>query len=126
MKTELFSLIVVAGGGALGATCRFLSSTAVNRMFGSAVPLGTVAVNVLGSFLLGLLLGSNTLPEHWRLALGVGFLGSFTTFSTFSVDTVRLIQQGDLKVALINVSLHIALGFGAAALGLFTMMNYNE
>jgi CrcB protein len=117
----------IAFAGALGAMSRHLVGTWVTARFSGSgpvpgLPWGTVAVNVTGSFLLGfvggLALTGDRVPAAWRPALTTGFLGSFTTFSTFSVETIRLLEQGEWATALANVSVQLALGMGAAVGGL--------
>lgn len=97
----------VALGGALGACGRFWLSSWVNKSWTGEFPLGTLTVNVLGSFVFGLLsvVVFEALAERdtLRLALLVGFLGAFTTFSTFSFETVRLIEEGQFLLAASNV-----------------------
>jgi len=99
--------LAIAGGGALGAIGRFWMSTGVYRLLGRDFPWGTLAVNTLGSFLMGLLFvlfieRLATGPEG-RATVLVGFLGAFTTFSTFSVETLTLIEQGELGNAFLNI-----------------------
>ena len=100
-------LLAVAAGGAAGAVLRWLMAGAVQRFSGSAFPWGTFAVNALGSFLLGFLfvwlIERSTASELVRLALTVGLLGAFTTFSTYSLESVRLLQEGALGMAAANV-----------------------
>lgn len=118
-------LLWVALGGAVGSVGRYLVGIWAARytaMHQGLFPLGTLVVNVVGGLVLGLLValvvGEERLPHATRLALGTGFCGAFTTFSTFSVETLRLAQQGELGVAAANVGLNLALGLGGAALGL--------
>jgi len=100
-------LAAVAIGGAAGAVMRWLMAGAVQRWAGSAFPWGTFAVNALGSFLLGFLfvwlIERSTASELVRLALTVGMLGAFTTFSTYSLESIRLLQEGALGMAAANV-----------------------
>jgi len=96
-------LLFIAFGGACGAVSRFLLSSWAHRLFESNWPLGTLIVNVLGSFLIGLLyelIEHQVLHPDWRSVLMVGFLGAFTTFSTFSLDTAAMLEQGLLVQAL--------------------------
>ncbi len=112
-------LFVVLGGG-LGAPLRYATDRAVQARTGGAFPWGTLVVNVAGSFLLGLvtaLLGAGG-PEWLRFAVGVGFCGALTTYSTFGYETVRLAQSGSWSSAAGNVVLSLAAGLGAAAAGL--------
>ena len=117
-------LLAVALGGALGAVSRYLISSWVSNLSReSAFPFGTLVVNFTGSFLLGLLMGSEgrwLLPPALRLALGAGCLGAFTTFSTFSYETIEALRVGDVRVALGNVTVSVVLALGACWLGLQT------
>ncbi len=100
-------LLAVAAGGAAGAVLRWLMAGAVQRFSGGVFPWGTFAVNALGSFLLGFLfvwlIERSTASELVRLALTVGMLGAFTTFSTYSLESIRLLQEGALGMAAANV-----------------------
>lgn len=115
-------LLAIAGGGALGAVLRFLMSSHIYRVFGRDFPYGTLAVNVLGSFLMGicfiLLLERGSLSAEWRSVIIVGFLAAFTTFSTFSIETLTLLESGELSRAALNIFLSVALCLGATWLGL--------
>ena len=106
-------LIIIAGGGAIGAVFRFLFSNSIYSVFGRAFPYGTLAVNVIGSFLIGvffvLLTEKMTLGSDFRAFIMVGLFGAFTTFSTFSLETLLLIQQGQLSKAALNVVLSVLL-----------------
>lgn len=94
----MYQVIAIAGGGALGALARFWVSGAVYRLLGRGFPWGTLAVNVMGSFLMGLLfvlfLERLATGAELRSAVLVGFLGAFTTFSSFSIETLTLVQEG--------------------------------
>jgi len=100
-------LIAVAIGGASGAVMRWLMASGIQRLAGGPFPWGTFAVNAIGSFLLGFLfvwlIERSTVSELVRLALTVGFLGAFTTFSTYSLESIRLLQEGALALAFGNV-----------------------
>ena len=115
------TLLWIAGAGALGALSRYGVSLWALRAFGDRLPFGTLIVNVLGCLLLGFLLQAGVthpgLTREAKLALGTGFLGSFTTFSTFGVQTVRLAERGDWSGALLNVGLNVVVGLGCAWLG---------
>ena len=116
------NLVFVAIGGALGASLRYGLSGLMVVWFGKGFPDGTLTVNVLGSFLLGLLFSA---LEHgivadlpWRSLISVGLLGAFTTFSTFSLDTLLLIQHGEWFKAIANVGLNVIVCVFAAWLGM--------
>lgn len=116
-------LIVVALGGAAGAVVRFLVSSGVYQWLGRDFPYGTLTVNVLGSFLMGLLTEALILQRiaigvEYRAAILIGFIGAFTTFSTFSLETFYLLEQGSLNKALLNIILSISACLLAVWLGL--------
>jgi CrcB protein len=113
--------IFIALGGATGACLRYFLSQLMLQWFGKGFPFGTLLVNIVGSFFLGFLY---SLLEHgqleaalWRTTIGIGFLGALTTFSTFSVDTLMLFQQGLWFKAALNVTLNILCCLFAAWLG---------
>ena len=102
--------------GALGAAGRVMLDGAVSRRAGGAVPWGTMSVNVTGSFALGLLVGSG-IDGDARLLLAGGLVGSFTTFSTWMLETQRLLEEGDGRAAGLNLALSLAAGLAAIGLG---------
>ncbi|MCA9621308.1 MAG: fluoride efflux transporter CrcB [Myxococcales bacterium] len=113
-------LLLIALGGAAGAVSRYGVTEWARSRLGEQFPYGTLAVNVVGSLLLGLLLGLSLRHVAGRMAragLGTGFLGALTTFSTFSNETLLLAQQGKAGQAALNVGLSLALGLAAAMLG---------
>ena len=107
------SLIAIAVGGAVGAVLRFLTANGVHSLVGREFPYGTLTVNVLGSLCMGflyvLLLERMDLGPAWRSLLLVGLLGSFTTFSTFSIETLNLIEAGEQLRAAMNIVASILL-----------------
>jgi CrcB protein len=112
------SVLLVLVGGAAGALVRFLVDRAIAARVDAVLPWGTLAVNVAGSALLGVLAGAGTaLPDPVSHVAGAGFCGALTTWSTFGYETVRLAESGARGYALLNVGLTIAAGLGAAALG---------
>jgi CrcB protein len=114
----LFVLLAVAGG--VGAGLRFVVDGAVRDLVGARWPWGTAAINVSGSFLLGLLtgLGTRGMPHELLLVLGAGLLGGYTTFSTASVETVRLLQQRRVAASAVYALGVLVLTIAAALLGL--------
>jgi CrcB protein len=114
------ALLAVAAGGAVGSVARYLATLALMPVMGT-FPAGTLVVNVVGSFLIGWFarfFSGDATQDVVRLALTTGFCGGFTTFSTFSAETLLLVQQGKGARAATYVALSLALGLGAAALGL--------
>ncbi len=105
--------LAIALGGALGALSRFWAANGVYALMGRSFPYGTLAVNILGSLLMGLgyvwLLERSSLGPAWRALLLVGFLGAFTTFSTFSIETLNLIEGGEPLKAVLNMLLSVVL-----------------
>lgn len=118
----MLSYLAIAIGGAAGACLRYSCNELALNVFGKSFPFGTLLVNILGSFVLGLLyaLISNGVlaVSPWRALIAIGLLGAFTTFSTFSLDTVLLLQQGDWLKAIANVLLNVLLCLSLAWLGL--------
>jgi CrcB protein len=111
----------VAVGGAIGSVARYLVGLWLLPASG-ALPVGTLLVNVVGSFLIGLFARWFVAPDAdhvLRLALTVGFCGGFTTFSTFTAETLTLLQQGRAARAMLYVALSLACGLAATAAGLF-------
>lgn len=114
-------LLLVSLAGGLGAATRFILDTLIRRRTAGRFPLGTMIINISGSFLLGLVTGlalSLAVSEHWRAILGTGFLGGYTTFSTASFETVRLVQRRRYAAAALNGLGTLAGSLAAAALGL--------
>lgn len=113
-------LLLIAIGGALGAVIRYLIGGRIASP-DSLFPFGTLVVNISGSFLLGffyvLALDKLLLPPEWRLAVAVGFFGAYTTFSTFSYETFKLIEDGAILTASLNVILSVVGGLLAVYLG---------
>jgi fluoride exporter len=106
----------LAAAGGLGAIARFVLDTAVSERAGRALPFGTLAVNLTGAFVLGALSGAGVGGDALRLA-GTGFVGAYTTFSTWMLESHRLAEEGERSAAALNVAGSLVLGFGAAAPG---------
>ncbi len=116
------AILAVAAGGAAGAVARYLVMSGVGHWLGAAFPYGTIVVNVIGSFVLGALVEVLalvwTIGADLRAFLVVGVLGSFTTFSTFSLDVVTLVQRGQLGFAGLYVVASVVLALVGFMLGL--------
>jgi fluoride exporter len=109
-------LLAVGLVGGLGAIARFLLDGAVGRRLGREWPFGTLAVNLSGGFVLGVLAGATLPTDDYRIA-GVGFVGAYTTFSTWMLETHRLAEDGRLRAAALNIAVSLALGLAVAWLG---------
>ena len=116
-----FTLVQVALGGALGATSRYLTGLATLRLIGSGFPWGTLAVNVVGSFLMGMIVVvlAQTIGNRYAPFLVTGFLGGFTTFSAFSLDAVSLYERGAAGLAASYVLSSVILSLAALVAGLW-------
>lgn len=119
----LKSLFVIAIGASLGAWLRWLLGMKLNALF-PTIPPGTVVANMVGGYIIGLaialLAASPSLSPEWRLLIITGFCGGLTTFSTFSAETVALIQEGRLLWALGSISLHVVGSLAMTAAGLLS------
>jgi CrcB protein len=104
--------------GGAGAVCRFLVDRAVSARLGRPFPFGTLVVNISGALLLGFL-GGLALPPHVALVAGTGFVGSYTTFSTWMFETQRLAEERRVGPAFANIAVSVVFGLAAAALGLW-------
>ena len=114
------NVLVVGLGGFLGAILRYALSGWVQARV-PTLPLGTLAVNVLGCFALGALMGAidagRSVPEAWRVFLALGILGAFTTFSTFGYETLELVREVRYGAAAASILANVLLGLAAVALG---------
>jgi len=116
----LLKYIAVGAGGFLGAIARYTLGVYIGSRYGVRFPLGTFVINVSGSFLIGLiltLLARTTASAYWRYLIPIGFIGAYTTFSTFEYETLRAIQDGQLMTGLLNVGLSLVVGFIAVWAG---------
>src|SRR5512135_1600212 len=117
----MMNYIMVFIGGGIGSVARFAMAAWIGQRWGRSFPLGTFVVNITGSFLIGFLmtLMAERFLENpqWRLLLVVGGLGGYTTFSTFQYETGKLVMDGELGYAALNMVLSVAVGFVALKLG---------
>lgn len=125
---HLIQILAVGVGGSLGAVSRLLLSNQMYAWLGRDFVYGTLTVNVLGSFLLGLLtvlmIDKIHLSLEWRAFLIVGFLGAFTTFSTFAFETVQYLQEGAIEKAILNIVANVVLTIGFVWLGIVVGKQY--
>lgn len=117
----MLNILLIGIGGFLGAVARYGVALWIGQRWGSSFPLGTFVINISGSFLIGLLMVLFTerfmVNPQWRLLLVIGFLGAYTTFSTFEYETGALLKDGEWLFALLNVVLSVVVGFIALKLG---------
>ncbi|MEJ3750366.1 fluoride efflux transporter CrcB [Actinomycetes bacterium KLBMP 9797] len=114
------SLLLVILGAAVGAPLRYLTDRAVQARHDTAFPWGTFTVNIAGSLILGLLTGvliAGAAPDSLGLLIGVGFCGALTTYSTFSYETLRLVESGSVFYAALNAVISVSAALGAAFTG---------
>ena len=122
----MYPVLLVGIGGALGSIARYLSGVAVGRVWQSSFPLATMLINITGSLIMGLFIGwlPRTTPA-WqadaRLFFAIGVLGGFTTLSSFSLDTVVLLERGEVAQAAVYVTVSIAVSIVALFVGLWLM-----
>jgi len=120
----LLKYVVIGIGGFAGALARYALGSYIGSRLGVRFPYGTFVINMSGSFLLGFiaaLLARSTASQYWRYLIPIGFIGAYTTFSTFEYETLRAVQDGQPMIGLLNVVLSVVIGFVAvwagAALG---------
>jgi CrcB protein len=118
---ELTKYLLVGVGGFLGAIARYWLGGWISQRMGTLFPYGTFAINISGSFLIGLIVTVLTESGHWdpawRYLIPIGFIGAYTTFSTFEYETLQSIQDGQFLMAGLNVALSVLLGFAAVWMG---------
>ena len=117
----MMNIVFVGLGGFIGASTRYLISLYASKLFTSKIPIGTLTVNILGSLIIGIVmeltLKTSLISPHMKLFLTTGFLGGLTTFSTFSYETMELIEKGELLLAIFNIALNLLLSLGGAIFG---------
>lgn len=115
-------LLLIFLGGGIGSACRYLVSTTINRHLCDSFAWGTMTVNLIGCLLIGFLVGlidRSILPKEYRLILISGFLGGFTTFSSFSLESIGMFREKAIGEGVLNVGVNIMLGFGLTLIGFF-------
>jgi CrcB protein len=115
-------LLLIAAGGSIGAVARYGVSNLVYAFMSESFPWGTLVVNVSGSFLIGMLaelFDAALFPAEWRSFLAIGFLGAYTTFSTYTLETVNMLRDGELKLATANILAGNVAGIAAVVLGIY-------
>lgn len=115
------NLLIIALGGGIGSVARYLLSIFVQNRFAIFFPFGTLTVNIIGSFVLGTLLGfadrGSLISQEWKLFLAVGLCGGFTTFSTFASENLALLRDGEYLYAITYSGLSVFLGISVAYFG---------
>lgn len=121
MEDRMLDILMIILTGGLGALLRYALSLGANRWLGASLPWGTVCANLAGCLAIGYAAGlvdRSLLPRTWRLAVITGFLGGFTTFSTFSLESLRLILGGAVFRGLANIGINLFGGLALAGVGL--------
>jgi CrcB protein len=120
-------LVYIAAGGATGALMRYWMSSGIYAILGRGFPYGTLTVNVVGSLLMGFcyvfMIERMDVSAEWRAALMIGLLGAFTTFSTFSIETLNLLESGEQLKAALNILLSVTLCIIGCWLGMIVGRN---
>ena len=118
---DLYKLITVGLGGFLGSIARYATIKIIDEKLNSLFPYGTLWVNILGSFILGVIyafaIRKVEFTEHWRIFLGAGFCGGFTTFSAFALESVNLFEQKNSGIAIAYIGLSLVLAFTSIVFG---------
>ena len=118
----MINLLAIAIGGAMGSLCRYGMSNGIYLLLGRGFPYGTLAVNILGSIIMGIayvmMIEKFEVSPEWRMGIIVGLLGAFTTFSTFSIETLDLIETGENLKAGLNMFLSVTFCISGCWLGM--------
>lgn len=118
----MLKIFIIALGGGIGATTRYLVSDWAAMRWGASFPYGTLIVNIIGCFIIGMFMQLVTerviVSPYWRLLVTVGFVGGLTTFSSFSYETLNLLRDTSITIAMYNVLANVAFGFFATWVGI--------
>jgi CrcB protein len=118
-------VLLIGIGSFIGGVCRYYSQQIISKFFPSPLPYGTLSVNIIGCLLIGIIYGlserGNLLSPEWRLFLTTGFCGGFTTFSTFSYESIALIQDGEFFYLSLYIALSVILGLASTYLGMLVV-----
>lgn len=121
-------ILLVGAGGAIGSIARFLSQQMIARYYPSSFPWGTLIVNIVGCFIIGIVYAfgekGNLLSPDMRLLLATGFCGGFTTFSTFAYENISMMREGELLYTFMYIAASIIVGFLAAYIGVLIVKSY--
>lgn len=117
---NMYKILLVGLGGGLGSMLRYISAKTIDGKLNAAFPYGTLSVNLIGSFIIGIVYATTlrkTGADHWNVLLGAGFCGGFTTFSAFAVENLNLINQKMLPTSILYIIASILIGLLAVAAG---------
>ncbi len=123
----MIKILIIGLGGFFGTISRYLSQELVNKLFSSQIPLGTLAVNIVGSFLIGIIYAlsekNNLFSSELKMFLAVGFCGGFTTFSSFAYENMNLLKEGHYLSFLLYISISVIVGLFAVFSGVYMIKN---
>ena len=121
-SSRMQNVLLIALGGSLGAVARYGLATWIHGQTGTSFPWGTLIINLTGSFAIGFLaelFETSLASAEWRSFLTIGFLGAYTTFSTFSLESFHLLRGGEIRLAAANILLSVVVGLIAVVLGIY-------
>jgi CrcB protein len=125
----MYKILLLLAGGGFGTVARYLISSYTHKIYLGAFPLGTLVVNMLGSFVIGLLWGmfeSENMSQGLRVFLFIGILGGFTTFSSYALESYHLFKDGEIRMALINVMANNVFSIAMVLIGLLASRGLHE
>lgn len=125
----MYKILLLLAGGGIGTVARFLVADYTHKYYLGNFPLGTLVVNMLGSFIIGLLWGlfdMQNLSHGVRAFLFIGILGGFTTFSAYAIESYHMFKDGDIKLAMLNVMANNVLSIGMVILGIMLSSNLQK